>query len=84
MTRHDWGEIHLWLGIAFLVGIAVHLVLNWNWLTKIAAQKHAWRLWLGLLAGLALLILPLATPVEPSTGERGAGSREERGKGKNR
>ncbi len=32
MSRHDWGEIHLWLGIIFIVLMLVHLVLHWNWI----------------------------------------------------
>lgn len=31
MGRYDWGDIHLWLGIIFIVLILVHLVLHWGW-----------------------------------------------------
>jgi len=31
MGRHDWGEVHLWLGTIFVVLMLVHLVLHWGW-----------------------------------------------------
>lgn len=29
--RGQWGDIHLWLGITFVVLMLVHLVLHWDW-----------------------------------------------------
>jgi hypothetical protein len=29
--RGQWGDIHLWFGIAFVVLMLVHLVLHWDW-----------------------------------------------------
>jgi hypothetical protein len=31
LGRGQWGDIHLWLGIAFVVLMLVHLVLHWEW-----------------------------------------------------
>ncbi|MFH1370865.1 MAG: DUF4405 domain-containing protein [Planctomycetota bacterium] len=33
MGRYDWGDVHLWLGIIFIVLMLVHLVLHWSWIT---------------------------------------------------
>jgi uncharacterized iron-regulated membrane protein len=30
--RGEWGDIHLWFGIAFVVLMLVHLVLHWDWI----------------------------------------------------
>ena len=30
--RGQWGDIHLWFGIAFVVLMLVHLVLHWEWI----------------------------------------------------
>jgi hypothetical protein len=30
--RGQWGDIHLWLGIAFIVLMLVHLILHWDWI----------------------------------------------------
>jgi hypothetical protein len=32
MGRHDWAEIHGHFAGAFILGILLHLVLNWNWI----------------------------------------------------
>jgi hypothetical protein len=29
--RGQWGDIHLWLGITFVVLMLAHLVLHWDW-----------------------------------------------------
>ncbi len=31
LGRGQWGDIHLWLSIAFVVLMLVHLVLHWDW-----------------------------------------------------
>jgi len=31
LGRGQWGDIHLWLGITFVVLMLVHLVLHWDW-----------------------------------------------------
>ncbi len=32
MDRHEWGDIHFWLSVAFLVVMAVHLYQHRYWL----------------------------------------------------
>ena len=32
MGRGQWGDLHLWLGIAFVVLMLVHLILHWDWI----------------------------------------------------
>ena len=61
--RHEWGEIHTWLAYFSIALLVVHLLLNWQWLVKVAASKHVWRLAAGILIGLfivgAFLLLPI-------------------------
>ena len=64
MGRHDWGDVHFWLGVTFLAAIVLHLLLNWAWLKRIAASSQPWRLWAGLVAGLAIVIFFVAVPIE--------------------
>ena len=33
LGRGQLGDIHLWLGITFIVLMLVHLVLHWGWIT---------------------------------------------------
>lgn len=64
LTRHEWGDWHLYAGITMLVLSVLHLLLNWTWLVKIAASRHAWRLWAGLLAGAAIVAFLVLAPMK--------------------
>jgi hypothetical protein len=58
LHRHQWGDIHLYLSLAFMVFAIVHIVLAWNWIRGKAAALfgRAWKaaLALTLLAALAV------------------------------
>jgi len=62
--RHEWGDIHTWLAYFGIFLVVVHLALNWQWLVKVAASKHIWRLAAGILSGLLIVIAFLFLPVE--------------------
>jgi hypothetical protein len=62
-TRHDWSEIHEWLGYAILILVAAHLLLHWAWIYRVAAQRHSLRVVGFVLAGLALIAFALIWPV---------------------
>jgi len=32
MGRHEWGDIHFYLAVLFVVLMAVHIILHWNWI----------------------------------------------------
>ena len=32
LTRQSWNELHLWIGLALIVGGAAHFILHWAWL----------------------------------------------------
>jgi len=32
LGRHDWGGIHFYLALLFLILMAVHIILHWNWI----------------------------------------------------
>lgn len=32
ITRHEWGDIHFYLAVLFVVLIAVHTILHWGWI----------------------------------------------------
>jgi hypothetical protein len=31
MTRHEWGSIHFYLAIVFVVLMIIHIILHWTW-----------------------------------------------------
>lgn len=77
--RHQWGNIHLFLSIAFTALLVVHLVLSWSWVKGKAGQifGKAWKAALGLTL-LAAFLVPflfwLAAPKnDPAYAEYGAG-----------
>jgi hypothetical protein len=67
--RHSWGEVHTWLAyVAIIVG-TIHLLLNWQWLVKVAASKRPWRLGVGIVAGLLIVSLFLFVPTQQDGGD---------------
>jgi hypothetical protein len=65
-ARHEWGEIHTWLAYVAIALAVAHLVLNWQWLVKVAASKQVWRLAIGIITGLLLMGAFLFLPTEKS------------------
>lgn len=44
LNRHEWGDIHLWVALAFIVVIAAHLALHWRWIVTMTAGKvRGWK-----------------------------------------
>lgn len=66
MSRHEWGDWHLWVSYAVIVLTILHLVYNRAWLEKIASARKTWRLVVGLGLGIALVAAFWLVPVEKS------------------
>ena len=32
MTRHQWGDIHFYLALLFLILMVAHIILHWGWI----------------------------------------------------
>lgn len=32
LGRHDWGAVHFWLAVVFIVLMVVHIFLHWKWI----------------------------------------------------
>jgi hypothetical protein len=45
LHRHDWGDIHLYLSLALLALLVLHLWLNWRWVVTISRRifEQRWR-----------------------------------------
>lgn len=84
LTRHDWGEVHLWLALALVALVVVHLILHAKWImamtvgaakggagrARVAAAAAGCVVLVGILAAAFLL------PVRPGSG-RGRESSED-------
>ena len=40
LTRHEWGHVHFWLSVLFVVIIVVHLIYHYKWIK--AYIKSRW------------------------------------------
>lgn len=63
-SRHEWGELHTWLGYGFIILILVHLAMHWRWLWQAGAGRRSWPIWAGLGGGLVLMLLLVLQPVQ--------------------
>jgi hypothetical protein len=59
LHRHQWGNIHFYLSVAFVVFVIIHLILSWSWVKGKARQlfNKGWRTMLILTASSSLLVL---------------------------
>ncbi|MHC4175006.1 MAG: DUF4405 domain-containing protein [Planctomycetota bacterium] len=32
ITRHEWGDIHFYLAVLFVILMLVHIILHWTWI----------------------------------------------------
>lgn len=70
MTRHDWGDIHFYASVVFLLLMTGHLFLHLKFIKTAlrgrASRESSYRLAVGLaclIVLLALLFAPLVSPV---------------------
>ena len=54
LSRHEWGEVHLRLGLIFLFLIVIHLLLHWNWLWCVL--KNSWKNWKWVLISAVAVV----------------------------
>lgn len=38
ITRDAWKGIHTWSGVGMLIGVILHLVIHWKWITKVTRR----------------------------------------------
>ncbi len=55
LHRHEWGNVHFYLSIGFVVVVIIHLILHWSWIKGKARVlfKRGWT--------TALILTPLAS-----------------------
>jgi len=61
LHRHQWGNVHFYLSIAFTALVIIHLILSWKWIKSKSRQifKKGWSSMLILTALASILILAL-------------------------
>ncbi len=70
LSRHEWGDIHFWISVVFLVVIAAHLFIHWRGIVVSIRGKGCREsrlqaaIGIGALVGLLALVIALvASPV---------------------
>lgn len=78
LSRHDASEIHLVLGIVFLVIVFLHVALHWRWVWSYAKGQNpktrsirAAAFLAALFLLLAIGVLPWIVPARQAAGGRG-------------
>ena len=74
LHRHQWGDIHLYLSLAFILLIILHLVLAWSWIKgkSQALFKKRWRTFITLTvlgAFIVVFLFWIFTPKYPQSYE---------------
>lgn len=71
LTRHEWGTIHFYTSLCFLIVIAIHLFIHWRWIAVSFKGKspHESRLQtgIGIVSILGLILLMFALVLGPKT-----------------
>lgn len=80
LDRHDWGNVHFWASVIFVVTVLIHIVLHWSWITGMFKKFLSVRSWRVVVPAL---VFPVAIAFLPLMGIRGFDASEESG-GKNR
>jgi hypothetical protein len=39
LSRHEWGDVHVWISLAFVAAMAAHLLLHTGWIVA-ACRRH--------------------------------------------
>jgi uncharacterized protein DUF4405 len=79
LDRHQWGLIHLVVGLVLLVLLVIHIVLHWNWLLTVyraiitSSRKRRVVTPLFILTGLLLASWFMLVSPELRSFERGSG-----------
>lgn len=70
ISGEDWGEMHLWLGIAAVAFVVLHLMLNWRWMSKVIFGGRVWTSLAAIAVGVTMIIGLLFAPIQGSEKDR--------------
>ena len=79
MNRHEWGDIHLYLGFTLIALLTLHIILHWNLIPGLYqrlvpnSQARTIGAWALVIVCLVFLFFPFAITPEIEEIERGQG-----------
>ena len=63
LTKHEWENLHLYVGVAMFTAMIVHLVLNRAWIIKVGAKNRKWLAFFVIALGAAVVLALVLSPV---------------------
>jgi hypothetical protein len=60
----DWGELHLWFGIAVVALVGFHIALNWRKTSKIVLGSRLWTSVTTIAVGVIMIVGLLFAPIQ--------------------
>lgn len=71
LTRHDWGNVHFYFSVVFLVLMAAHLLTHIKFIKNVmlgkASTEKNYRIAIGIIGIIALIFLAFAPVTSPVT-----------------
>lgn len=69
LTRHEWGDIHFYISVFFLVMMSLHFLTHLKYLKQLflgrASTESKYRIAIGLLGLIALIVMLMAPVLSP-------------------
>ena len=73
MTRHQWGELHLWVAFAIIAVLVLHVMLNLTFVINVVAAKSKLYLYSLAIGGALIILFFLLAPLKKEPGGRKCG-----------
>lgn len=71
LTRHEWGNVHFYFSIIFLLLMSAHLITHIKFIKAViigkASTESNYRIAIGILGVIALIFLAFAPVISPVT-----------------
>lgn len=61
-SKHDWEVLHMYVGLAMLVAVILHLFSSKTWIEKVGAKNKKWLALLVLALGVIMLLVLALSP----------------------
>ena len=65
LQRHEWGDLHFWLAIAFFSLMALHIFLHWRWIVGVVKGKPGEGSGLRAVMGIFGLVMVVVLSAAP-------------------
>ncbi len=62
LTKHEWENLHLYVGVIMLVAVILHLISGRTWIVKVGAQNKKWLAAITIAMGIAIILVLVFSP----------------------